>query len=273
MKNLQIFNNLKKDIKYKVERSIKHKIALLGLSTTLAATSLAGCGRESTNDYDLKTAVEALHQDDELTKIDNILLENNIEELDKKYRKAYNESDIEKCNEIISKMSELMIKALITEGYNIDFNKIKNFKVIGLIGKRYDMDENATSYSEYGIKFEYENNIYTIEAPRGISRKLCVITRAGKKNQLVGKRKETDFPYFYLPQTYEVIKGATMTILGFKNKEHTHKYDKEVGYKYDGYFTFKKDKKRTRIVKKYIKDLESTTEKEESINNLPKKRK
>ena len=203
MKDLKIVNKLKKNVQY--------KLALIGLSGVLATSMLSGCRQTNTTNYDLKTEIEALHKDDNLTNIDNLLLENNIEELDKKYRKAYNDGDIAKCNEIISKMSKLMIKVLVTEGYDIDFDKIRNFEVIGLIGKDYDIDDNTISYSEYGIRFEYDNNTYTIEASRGISRKLCVITRAGQKNQLVGNKKETDFDYFYLPQSYEVIKEALTT--------------------------------------------------------------
>ena len=230
MKNLKISNNFKKGVKYKVKRSI----ATLGLLATLATTSLTGCSKNNTNDYDLKSVVEALHQDDNITNVDNNLLENNISKLDKKYQKAYNDNNIEKCNEIISEIGELVLKSMIAEGYNIEFDKINRFETLGLIDKK-DADGKEKSATEYGVSFEYEGENYNIEAQDNVlsdnlARTLCVIVRAGKNNQLVSNRQETDFSYLYLPRSYEIIKEALMTKLNYKNKKHTNKYIYQEGY-------------------------------------------
>ena len=166
----------------------------------------------------------------------------------------------------MTEMSTLILKALTAEGYNIDFNQIKNFEVLGLIAKDYLTGEEIEySATEYGIKFDYDNNTYRIEAidEYSLERQLCVIARAGMHNQLVSEEEKTDNYYFQLPNAYEILKEALSKTLKIKNKKHSRTYtdakgEETKGYKFDGYFTLKNNKAKEKTIQKSLKEYEKT---------------
>ncbi len=251
MKDLKLFNKLNENIKY--------KLAIVGLSGVLAATTLSGCGKKINNNYSLEKNVEALSKDEKLTNIDEYLLENKIEKLDKEYNEAYKNKDIYKSNEIMNQMTTLILKALTAESYNIDFNEIKNFEVIGLLAKDYiPMENEKISKTEYGIKFNYNGTDYTFEASDGLARKLCVIARAGLNNQLVSEEEKTENDYFKLPIAYEKLKEALYNNLYTNNKKHSKEYtdmygEKYEGNKFNGYITTKYNQDKADTIEKSLK--------------------
>ena len=119
MNNLKIYKETKKDKNYIISR-----IAPISISAIIAISMLSGCSKKEETNHSLKTTIEALHKEDELSKVDNYLLENSINELDKEFLNAYRNNDIDKCNLIMSDMSALILKAQIADRYNLDYNKI-----------------------------------------------------------------------------------------------------------------------------------------------------
>lgn len=276
MKNFNIYTEPKKNITYKLKKGTSKKLAAIGLSMVLATTSLTGCGNNNKT-YSLTSSVEALSEKKGLTYIDEYLSISDIEKLDKEFINAYNKGNTKKCNETMEKICTIILKAQIAEGYNLNFADIKNFEVIADRGKVTNTDLPEHNESEYGVSFDYQGETYRFETIEGNSRKICVIERAGLQDQLVARENETDFDYFYLPNSYKVAEEALKQVLKYNNKEHVNKYDKGKGYEYDGYFKFKNDKSKAKTIKKYknkklviFEDQSTkTTEKE---NNLPKKK-
>ena len=265
MQNLNINNNLKKGLKY--------KLALIGLTTTLTASMLTGCGKKDKPNYSLNTIVKALHEEDNLTEVDDRLIENKINELDKEFRQAYKKQDIEKCNEIMGKMSYYILKALVAEGYDIEYDKIKDFEIIGNFLRYYNYwaGEHYTE-TEYGVEFEYKGTTYRLEA-EGIARVVCVIYRASQKNQLVDEDKYTDFDYLRIPEAYEYLKEALATTLDSNSKKHTNKYEEVIGADFDGYIQLKDDNEKEKAIKRALKMYEAEAKRENKSNNkLPIKR-
>ena len=224
------------------------------VKSTLIASSLSGCSKKDEKTYSLKSTVEALHKKDNLTITDEYLLENKINDLDKELIEAYNSQDKYKCNEIIGEISYIILKSLIAEGYNIDYNKIKNFNIIGNFLEGYnDWSGKHNTITEYGVEFEYEGINYKFEAEE-FARKICIIYRASKANQLVNEDEYSDFNYFHIPQAYKELANSLETIVKSRNEEHTNKFDQEVGENFDGFFSLEENKEKKNTIKKYKKE-------------------
>ena len=252
MNNLKIYKETKKGKNYIISR-----IAPISISAIIAVSMLSGCSKKEETNHSLKTTIEALHKEDELSKVDNYLLENSINELDKEFLNAYKNNDIDKCNLIMSDMSALILKAQIADKYNLDYNKIEEFNVLGTILENYNAWVDETEYKgEYGIEFTYNGLTNRIEAEDGLARELCVIEKAGKKYQLVANEKDTEFDYFYIPEAYKLLNEAISNTLESDKIAHTNEFGDDSGYAYDGYFNLEQDPAKEKAIKKALKEYD-----------------
>ena len=242
--------------------NIKNKALLASLLVGLSVTELVGCSKQEQECYKLNSMVEALHENDAVSKVDNYLLKGidfegenkTLEELDNMFIKYYSSGDVYKCNEIIKSISTAILKAQIAEGFELDYDKIKDFEVIGFLGKQgLDNGKNA-SQPEYGVSFKYDGKLRQIEATSDPARMICVIARAADKYQLVNDNSQTEFYYFYLPVAYDILSSSLEDSITYKRDKHQITYVgideiKTQGYEYDGYFNLKRDETKKENIK------------------------
>lgn len=277
----------------KALKKIKKGVLTSGIACMVAVSALTGCKSNGKNieneNVTVSSVLEGLSEKEDLTDLDDILLNSNITKLDgetvpfkdvldeyqqalKEYRETSSDEAFKKSNYSFYYLGKQILKAQIAKTYEIDINDISSFEV-NQYGVR-DTWDGVSSYI-YDVKFCYNDDTnYTIELKDQASRWIAYyIIQAGCK----------DLPYYGYRGYNNGLKDADialkeyLTMLGTPDN-NPYSYDgKYEGSKlpeyFDGSLSFKSNSKLVKAVGKYIKNVdlspETKTEQEETPNKLP----
>ena len=273
-----------KNCKFNMDKILSLRASGIALALVFMMP-LAGCGKKDFKEYSFNTILESLHENDDITNIDNYLLnddhyfsedeKSSIEDFDNLFFQAYEQEDEELCNKLIYTLSKKIIKAHIAEGYSIDFDKIKDFDVIGLRRKTEFVEEYLKS--EYGVSFKYEGKEYNLEANNHMARWACCVCRAAMKNQLTFYAAG-DTENFSIKNAYDTMKKLLACSVEPVSGKHENSYDyrgkHRVGYDFDGFFALEDDKVKINIINNSIPDgkkLQILKQSNNPENKLPRK--
>lgn len=286
----------------KALKKIKKGVLTSGIACMVAVSALTGCKSNEKNieneNVTVSNVLEGLSEKEDLTDLDDMLLNSNITKLDgetvtfkdvldeyqqalKEYRETSSDEAFKKSNYSFYYLGKQILKAQIAKTYEIDINDISSFEV-NQYGVR-DTWEGELSYI-YSVKFCYSDDTkYTIELKDQASRWVAYYTiHASYK----------DLPYYGHGGYNNGLKEANialkeyLTMVGTPENEsysYDGKYENDVGSKlpecFDGSLSFAPDSKLVETVYKYItenvdlsyKHETEQTVQEETTNKLPKK--
>ncbi len=304
----------------KNDNKINKKLALIALSSVLATTSLTGCSK-NTDNYSLNDVYKGLTIDEDLTRVDDYIADDklsfdeakekvtysskieldekflkafgryddltiSIEDLDNVFREGYKNEEEETCNTAIFLLCNSIIKANIIDCYNLNEEKLEDFEIVGNSIK-YSFDGDEFNVDEYGVSFKYDGESYLLKAKGTEAYDICSIARAAKYNDL-------SFGYAYekkyiLENAYNKLKNILLMDLDYKNESSQKKITVGLiskktykGLEFDGSFSFKKNSRKQRVVREYLKiirknrlynqnESESSQIQDNENTNLPKK--
>lgn len=299
---------------------INKKLAVIALSSVLATTSLTGCSK-NTDNYSLNDIYKGLTIGEGLTRVDDYIADDklsfdeakekvtysskieldeeflkafgryddltiSIEDLDNIYREGYKNNEEETCNTAMFLLCNSIIKANIIDCYNLNEEKLEDFEIVGNSIK-YSSDGDDFNVDEYGVSFKYDGESYLLKAKGPEAYDICSIARAAKYNDL-----SFDYAYekrYILKNAYNKLKDILLMDLDYKNESSQKKITVGLiskktykGLEFDGSFSFKKNSRKQRVVREYLKiirknrlynqnESESSQTQDNENTNLPKK--
>lgn len=217
--NLKIYN-----------KNINTKIVALSL-VGASIIGLSGCHNKNTNNNieinnspSIVDIIECLAEKRGLTLTDENMKEviikdngtlTNIDNLYKKYIEANKKGKKNNANEALYYMGIISLKSLISEIYEIPFDKIEEINTD--IVPTSKLNKNNNNIYEYPIEFKYNNALYTLLPQDKLSRELVYCINKAKNNHL-----DYNSDYYNIYDAYNIIR-ASLLLTGDKKDIKTLK--------------------------------------------------